>query len=154
MKTIDNYINERLNPRHLGSLEYDFSKPFLIKDNIEWEFSSLVYGKHTINCNGWWCGVIDYYSYSVFHDHKCLIFWSEDADWMFCLYGPEEKKYWEAVGFDPIMKHKPATSIHKYLNKDFDRYCRHHVEDSLVNMIITQQISSICEKFESYVNNS
>ena len=152
MKTIDNYISERLNPRHLG-VKYNFSEPISLKGNLSWEFISPAAGKFSINCDHWWCGVIDYYSYSILPDHKALVFWSENSPWIFYLYGPEAENYWGAIEYDPLMKYKPKESIIAYLNKSFDEYCDVHLDlGELKRFKAPGQVKPICQNFEELCN--
>ena len=123
MKSINNYINERLNPRHLGSGRYDFSKPFKINESVIWSFDAQDIDTHRVCYDDLWCMSI--------HDDslgETLVFCSDSSPWAFCLCESDiEFKgtlYWFAMAplytknYSPIKPQK----LYSILKKDFREY--------------------------------
>ena len=119
MKPINSYILERLNPRNLGPI-YDFSFPFLIH-KLEWHFETDYIDTTSISCEDWWCVEI---SNDSSHMGKCLVFYSENTDWIFYISAKDieqgYKNSWAA--YCGSKKLAPKELYEKYLKNNFFEY--------------------------------
>jgi hypothetical protein len=80
MKTLNNYITERLNPRHLGNT--DINQVIVLKGTLEWDLVDLLYGKgihHVFKSDKWCAGVI---SYDPDPQDDILLFWSPESKYV------------------------------------------------------------------------
>ena len=106
MKSIDNYINERLNPRHLGHAgEYN---PIPIQETLAWEFK-YNNRKYVINSWGW--------QYVIIKDRTekfYLVFWSPESSFVF-LTDSKDKVF-------IVMSMKPGVTSQPEFYQDIIRY--------------------------------
>jgi hypothetical protein len=137
MKTIDNYINERLNPRHLGSNSIDDlhikgtacwtnrdNAPFLIVIAEDWHV-------HAWNDHG----------------SNILLFWSPNNDWMPYLRCDSKPKDYPSWNFTSVYRRTDSRTP-KDIEKNFHTWVRKNAGyENLDNVNISMDIKEIVDKW-------
>ncbi len=118
MKTINNYINERLNPKHLGRQFFCIDKPTQVYGDTKfaWKWK----GGKTSEYGG------SNWMYGVYLDKSDLLstmfFWSKDCDYILWLNGASAKS---DQTFNGIVEADPGlTGKTNEVYKNFLEYCK------------------------------
>ncbi len=80
MKSIDNYINERLNPKHLGNMVKLKEDQVCDLGDISWSIDAQNASQTSLETSQWYCGVV--YEKDIYNKHKILLFWSPDCEYI------------------------------------------------------------------------
>lgn len=80
MQSIDNYINERLNPKHLGNIVKLKEGQVCDLGDISWSIDAQNASQTSLETSLWYCGVVN--EKDVYTQHKILVFWSPNCEYI------------------------------------------------------------------------
>ena len=148
MKSLNNYINERLNPRHLGQ-EYDFNKYFSIPGKLSWRSLDETFGDYEVKCGDWYCMKADT-SLTTY-----LLFYSSESKYIFYIDTKNIKHHpgwWGRVEYDKQIFTEPEY-VYVELLHNFHTYTMvSGGAESIDKTIYPKEVGRILDAFKKYIS--